>query len=195
MFLYITGVERDLPLYGINVLFVVSQDRFSDEEYLIPAGILTELGAEVTVASQDTIEATGMMGLSLKPEVRIGDVSFLDYEVIVLVGGSGSVSLWSDKRLHKNLVSADSAGRVIGAISLAPGILARAGLLDGKKATMHKTPETKNLLKEMGAIYTGNEVERDGNIVTAGGPRSAKPFVDELIAVITEQRVRGSSLR
>ncbi|MCD5383355.1 DJ-1/PfpI family protein [candidate division WOR-3 bacterium] len=188
IFLCLAQKGANLPLYGVRVLFIVPQNNFNDEEYRIPKEILSQLGAEITVASEDTTEATGMFELSLKPEVRIGDISFLDYEVTVLIGGSGSVSLFNDGNLHKNLISADSADKIIGAISLAPVILARAGLLKGRRATIGKTPWAKKLLLEMGAIYTGQEVERDGNIVTAAGLRGEKPFVDELIAVITEKR-------
>ena len=184
----ITPGELQHPLLGTKVVFIIAQNDFRDEEYLVPKKIFGELGAEVTVASEDTTIAKGMLGLSVKPDKRLKDVLLKDYDIIVLVGGSGSVVFWDDEELHTNLVEAADSGRIIGAICLAPGILARAGMLKGKKATVYASPNAKKLLKEEGVIYTGNDVERDGNIITANGPAAAEVFTNELVAAIMEMK-------
>ncbi len=182
--------ETQYPLLGTGVVFVIAQKDFRDEEYSVPREIFEGLGAEITVASEDTTMAKGMLGLSIKPDKKLDDISLKDYDVIILVGGSGSVVFWGDGKLHVNLNEAADSGRVIGAICLAPGALAKAGILKGKRATVCGTPGAKNLLKEEGVIYTGNDVERDGNIITANGPAAAKAFADELVAAITEMKSR-----
>ncbi|PIP13131.1 MAG: hypothetical protein COX49_02880 [bacterium (Candidatus Stahlbacteria) CG23_combo_of_CG06-09_8_20_14_all_40_9] len=184
----VTPGELQHPLLGTKVVFIIAQNDFRDEEYLVPKKIFGELGAEVTVASEDTTIAKGMLGLSVKPDKRLKDVLLKDYDIIVLVGGSGSVVFWDDEELHTNLVEAADSGRIIGAICLAPGILARAGMLKGKKATVYASPNAKKLLKEEGVIYTGNDVERDGNIITANGPAAAEVFTNELVAAIMEMK-------
>jgi len=184
----VTPGETQRSLVGTNVVFIIPQNDFRDEEYLVPKKIFGGLGAEIAVASEDTTIAKGMLGLSVKPDKRLKDVSLKDYDIIILVGGSGSVVFWSDEELHINLAEAADSGRIIGAICLAPGILARAGMLKGKKATVYASPGAKNLLKEEGAIYTGNDVERDGNIITANGPAASRSFADTLVAAITEMK-------
>ena len=69
------------------------------------------------------------------------------------------------------------------AICIAPAILAKAGILFGKKATVH--PSGIDYLREANAICTEADVERDGNIITANGPVAASLFgqaiVDQLL--------------
>mgnify|MGYP001042694306 CR=1 FL=1 len=184
----VTPGELQHPLLGTKVIFIIAQNDFRDEEYLIPRDVFEGLSAEVTVASEDTTIAKGMLGLSVKPDKRLKDVSLKDYDIIILVGGSGSVIFWDDKELHINLAEASDSGRIIGAICLAPGILARAGMLKGKKATVYASSGAKNLFKEEGVIYTRNDVERDGNIITANGPAAAEAFTNELVTAITEMK-------
>jgi protease I len=186
----ITPGEIRHPLLGTRVIFIIAQNDFRDEEYLIPRDRFEGLGAEITIASKDTTVAKGMLGLSVKPDKRLRDISLKDYDIVILVGGSGSVVFWSDEELHINLAEAADSGRIIGAICLAPGTLAKAGILKGKRATVYGTPGAKNLLKEEEAIYTGNHVERDDNIITADGPAAAKAFADEVVAAITEIKGR-----
>lgn len=186
----ITPGELQHPLLGTKVVFIIAQNDFRDEEYLVPKKIFGELGAEIAVASEDTTIAKGMLGLSVKPDKRLKDVSLKDYDVIILVGGSGSMVFWDDKELHINLVEAADSGRIMGAICLAPGVLARAGVLKEKKATVYASPGAKNLLKEENVIYTGNDVERDGNIITANGPAASRSFADTLVAAIMETKSR-----
>ena len=71
------------------------------------------------------------------------------------------------------------SGKLLGAICIAPVILARAGLLKGKKATVFI--DGADELRENGAIYTGNQIEVDGKIITANGPEAARLFGEELV--------------
>jgi protease I len=55
-------------------------------------------------------------------------------------------------------------------------------MLKGKKATVW--PTLSNRLKWSGAIYTGNPVEVDGNIVTADRPDSVEEFANAILSLI-----------
>jgi len=67
---------------------------------------------------------------------------------------------------------------VLGAICIAPVTLAKAGVLEGKRATVWKSEgET---LKEHGADYTGASMEADGKIITADGPHSGNFQTDDI---------------
>jgi putative intracellular protease/amidase len=65
---------------------------------------------------------------------------------------------------------------------LAPTILANAGLLKGKKATCAQPSN----IELKGAIATGKDVERDGNIVTANGPGASTKFGETIVSVLSE---------
>ena len=69
-------------------------------------------------------------------------------------------------------------GKLVGAICLAPGVLAEAGILQDKKATIF--PSAIDKLKESGSVYVNQSVVRDGNIITANGPEATEKFGEEI---------------
>jgi protease I len=75
-------------------------------------------------------------------------------------------------------------GKVVSAICAAPVILAKAGLLKDKKATVY--PDHEYTLKQYGAIYTGEAVTVDGNIITGNGPESSRAFGQAVAKQILE---------
>ena len=70
----------------------------------------------------------------------------------------------------------------VAAICLAPVILANAGVLKGRRATVAGT-EAKTI-ESRGAKYMGPGVTVDGNIVTGNAPKSSRLFgqkINELL--------------
>lgn len=69
------------------------------------------------------------------------------------------------------------AGKPLGAICIAPLILAKAGVLKGRKATVWDSGgEQIAILKAHGAVYTDQAVVIDGSVVTGNGPGAAGEF-------------------
>ena len=63
---------------------------------------------------------------------------------------------------------------MIASICASPAVvLAPFGVLDGKKATCFPAPDFVDVL---GKSYTGKNVEIDGHVITANGPKSAMEF-------------------
>lgn len=165
-----------------KVLFVIAFNNFRDEEYLEPKKILTESGYTVVTASTELGEARGKLGCAAEVDILFSEIKIKEYDAIVFIGGSGIVSLWDDERLHEIATIFHDEEKIVAAICSAPVILARAGLLKGKKATSFINDE--KWMKEKGAVYTGNQVEIDENIVTANGHEAAKEFAKTLIAMM-----------
>jgi len=157
-----------------KVLMIIAPRNFRDEELFQPKEELEKTGNSVTIASTTTDIATGMLGGTAKPDLTINNVDVDDYDAVVFVGGTGSSVYFKDPRAHEIARTANEKGKLIGAICIAPSTLANAGLLRGKKATSY--PSEKNNLRSKGANFTGNPVEKDGNIITATGPSSAREF-------------------
>jgi protease I len=166
-------------LQGKNVLMVIAANNFRDEELLEPKAALERNGAKVVIASSSLSTARGMLGATVKPDVLIGDKKVDDYDAVVFVGGTGASEYWDDTMAHEIAREAFSQGKVTAAICIAPVTLAKAGILDGKKATVWASEGTQ--IKNAGAEYTGAGVEVDGNIITADGPASAAAFGDALV--------------
>ncbi|MCS7180019.1 MAG: DJ-1/PfpI family protein, partial [bacterium] len=144
--------------------------------------IFEKNGIGVDIASIKKGTAKGMLGLKTNVNLTIDEVKETDYDCIVLVGGIGVEGLFKNQEVIKLVQNFYKSKKIIGAICLAPGILANAGVLNSKKATGFHTVST--LLKEKGAIFTGKEVEVDGNIVTANGPGAAERFGNEILKLL-----------
>lgn len=159
---------------GKKVLMVIARQRFRDEELFEPKKVLEERGAKVVIASSSLGTATGMLGATAKPEILLKDVKVEEYDAVVFVGGTGAQEYWSDETAHRIARETVAKNKVLGAICVAPVTLANAGLLAGKKATAFSSEVSK--LKARGALYTGSDVEVDGNIITGESPGAAKKF-------------------
>ena len=110
------------------------------------------------------------------------DIKVDDFDGIFFVGGGGASVYFEDETVHNIARQFYDNGKIVSAICIAPVILANAGLLQNKKATVF--PDGADALLQNGAIYTGNDVEVDGQIVTGNGPQAAKHFAEELLKLI-----------
>jgi protease I len=174
--------EKEKPILGKKVVMIVAHKDFRDEELLEPMTILLNKGAEVMIASGSLDTATGMLGAKMKPGILISDIKAKDWDAIVLVGGQGAKQYWNDKVLHAILKDAVKEDKIIGAICIAPVTLANASILKGKKATVYEGVADK--IKSKGAIYTSSDVEQDGKIITANGPKAAGRFAEALVEAL-----------
>jgi protease I len=174
--------RNDMSLNGTRVLMVIAPEDFRDEELLEPKKLLTEAGAQVTVASTREGEASGMLGATIKPDAVVDSLKAADYHAVVVVGGMGSPThLWNHSHVHKLLKETHTAGRVVGAICLSGAVLANAGVLAGKRATVWATDAA---LQQGNARYVKEHVVHDGNVVTADGPEAAPEFGRTLITAL-----------
>jgi protease I len=161
-----------------KAVMIIAENNFRDEELFEPKEILQNAGIEVKVASTNLNPAKGALGASVKPDLLVSKIKPGDFDALIFVGGGGASQYWSDPLAHKLAKEALSLNKVIGAICIAPVTLAKAGLLKGKKATVFSSEAGQ--LKAAGAIYTGKNLEKDGNIITASGPFAAKEFGEEI---------------
>jgi protease I len=160
-----------------RILMVIAPQDFRDEELSEPREIFEKEGWTVEIASTKICQASGMLG-AVVPVTRIlADIRPNDYDAVVVVGGMGSPGyLWNDARLHEILQTIEKNGKVVASICLSGAVLAKAGLLNGKKATVWEMPESLEALSRGGAVYTGEPVTVDGRIITANGPDAARDF-------------------
>ena len=164
-----------------KVLMVVAPSNFRDPEYYEPKKVLEDNGVKV-MTSSTAKTAKGAEGGVVNADVLLKDANAADYDAVIFIGGPGSYQFHDDKTAHELARDTVSAGKVLGAICAAGGIIAKAGVLNGKKATCFSG--VADILKAGGAIYTGDCVTTDGNIVTADGPKSAKAFGEALAKVL-----------
>jgi len=171
-----------------KVLFVVAPERFRDEELLEPKRVLEQHGATVTVASTRSGTAVGMLGAKVTIDCTVQQADAGSYDALAVAGGAGSPAhLWDSEPLRAIAKSLHAAGKPIGAICLSPPILARAGILAGKRATTFPADRAILELKRGGATYVQDAVVLDGTIVTASGPEAATAFGETLARLLPHE--------
>ena len=168
-----------------KVLIIIAPKNFRDEEFLVPKDILEKADVEVHVASTTKGTAKGMLGVNVDIQIIVDEVDPADYDAVFVVGGSGSQTyLWDNQRVLEIVKEADDLGKIVSAICISPVVLARAGLLFNKKATVFSTDKTISELKKAGAKISGAPVEVDGRIITGRGPEATKEFGRKILESI-----------
>ncbi len=165
-----------------KAVLVIAAKDFRDEEYLVPKRLLEEGGIEVLTASTTKNWAEGKLGARVQPDLLLTEVEPAEIDALVFVGGGGSSRYFDDPAAHALAQETASAGKVVAAICIAPVILARAGLLKGRKATVYL--DGVEDLRQAGAVYTEQPVVTDGRVVTANGPEAAEAFGRELVTLL-----------
>ncbi len=174
-------------LKGMKVLIVAAPKNFRDEEVLVPRRWLGDCGADVEVVSTVAGEIVGMKGTRLTVKKTLKDVDAASYDAVLFAGGAGARALWNDPTCHQAARKAYEAGSVVGAICIAPVILAKAGLLTGKKATVF--PGFEGALRKAGAVpVKGHVVVSGGRIVTADGPSAALEYAKTVGSLLVSKR-------
>ncbi len=166
-----------------RVVMIIAHRNFRDEELLETKKVLEDAECSVKIASTDTIPARGMFGAFVKPDFTLDRVVVDNYEAVIFVGGSGSEVYFNNPTAHLVARETYEKKKVLGAICIAPCILANAGVLKGKNATVWDGKYIL-LLEKKGAKYTGKNVEVDGKIVTANGPESAEEFGKAILKLL-----------
>ena len=169
-----------------QILIIIAPDQFRDEELLVPRQAFQAEGWTVDTVSTTSGTAHGMLGAVENIQKTLSDaenqVKNNAYDAVVVVGGMGSPEyLWDNTQLHSILQTMNQQKRVIAAICLSGAVLANAGLLTGKQATVWEMPESLKAFKDHGVHYTGKPITIDGNFVTGNGPEAAKSFAQSVI--------------
>ena len=107
---------------------------------------------------------------------------------MVFVGGPGARTYFDDSNAFSVARDAYEADLIVGAICIAPAILAGAGLLADKRATVFDTEV--RALRSGGAHYEGPGVVIDGKLITASGPDQALAFGKALVRALRTTSVR-----
>jgi protease I len=174
----------EAPLAGKKAVFIIAPKNFRDEELQEPTALLREQGCTVTLACSSLEPAKGMLGAKVKPDILLKDLKVAEYDAVVFIGGSGSSVYFDDPTAHAIAKEAAAKEKILAAICIAPSTLARAGVLKGKRATAWASQEGD--LTKYGARWSEEPAERDGKLITANGPKSARRFGEFLAKALAE---------
>lgn len=164
-----------------KVLMVIAKEGFKDVEYFEPKQILEDNGIVVHTVSMEIGTAKGIDGKTTEVDYAAADLLakediLAQHQAVIFIGGAGMHPLTDNADFQKLAVFFKNAGKIVAAICVAPMLLAKAGLLRGKDATVFPNQEYIDILVNAGAEYVNEEVVVDGKIITASGPKAAYKF-------------------
>ena len=160
-----------------KALLVIAREGFQDHELAGTRSGLTEAGFQIILTSTRIGPCTGKSSSTEQATIALRDIDVSNYDRIAFIGGPGAAALAENDDAKAIAIATVEAGKVLGAICIAPTILAKAGVLRGKRATVwDEGGQQASVLESAGAVYTGEKVTVDGKIVTANGPSAAEEF-------------------
>ena len=160
-----------------KALFFVAEKGFRDSELFKPKDVLENNGVKCHITSTGN-QAQGAEGAIVMCDVSLKEIKVEDYDAFILIGGPATMTL-NIPPVIQILKEAEAKGKLIAAICWAPAILAKNGLLEGKKATVWSGAIDD--LKHNDAIYLEEGVVEDG-IITACGPHVATEFGEKILS-------------
>jgi 4-methyl-5(b-hydroxyethyl)-thiazole monophosphate biosynthesis len=158
-------------------------DGFEETEAIATIDVLRRAGLTVDLVSlNSSFYVTGSHKIKLTAD-RTWGPDLHDADLLFLPGGQpGSNHLAADPRVLGLVLDFNNQGKTIAAICAAPMVLAKAGVLQGKKATSY--PSSKDVVVAGGADYREDFVVVDGNIITSRGVGTVMPFACTLVEAL-----------
>lgn len=151
--------------------------------------ILRRADITVVTAGLDDAPVVASRKTKLMPDTTLDDALKEEFDMVVLPGGlPGADNLAADARVIGLLQEMAEAGKFTCAICAAPAVLAKAGVLSGKRATCY--PGFLDKLHLPDTTVAGDAVVRDGAVITSRGPGTAMDFALELVEALADKETR-----
>ena len=137
-------------------------------EFIAPIDILKRAGIEVYVTHKTSLDNPLYNEGIVDKDVFEVSGTLNQYDAIIIPGGKRGVKAFSENWLHpdsavcQDIKKYYQSGKLVAAICAAPSLLGNNGLLKGKKYTCYPGWESETF----GGTYTGEEVVKDGNLIT-----------------------------
>lgn len=149
---------------------VLLYPQFSEYELTIALSILMQGGKPVITVGINNEPIRGESGLTCLPDTTINNVNFEEIDSLLLSGCMDILALQNEKKLFEFIRVMEKEVSAIASISSSPFLLAKSGVLKGKKYTIGLTKEIRD---ELGIFesenYSDDLVVQDGNLITARG--------------------------
>jgi putative intracellular protease/amidase len=164
-----------------DVLMLVPQEKFNDDEFSTIKTTITDHQFDVTVASTTKNVIVGMFSIKAFADASFDHVDIDKYEGIILIGGVGYKEL--DNHYVKEIIDvAFKEDKIIGAIGQTPIYL--SSHMQRRNMTLMDT-HTDEISSDV-VLLLDKVLVTDGNVITANGPGTSEEFAMEFIKKLKE---------
>ncbi|MBI5222672.1 MAG: DJ-1/PfpI family protein [Candidatus Magasanikbacteria bacterium] len=171
-----------------TLLFVIASEGFQPIEYGDAKKVLEAAGHRVVTVSDMAGKAITKDGSVTAVDLLVKDVILVGYDGLFFIGGPGALEHLDNGGSYELLREWQKTGKPYGAICISPRILAKAGVLQNKKATgWDGDGELGGILSAHGAEYVRQPVVVDGNVVTGNGPSAAREWGEKINEILNKR--------
>ena len=157
-------------------------EGFEEIEAISVIDILRRADVEVVTAGLKEGLAEGSHKVKVLPDTTLEKVDWHDFDGLVLPGGApGFVNLGNDQRILDLAREMNRAGKCVAAICAAPSVLIKAGVLQGRKATVSSSGKAQ---VQACADFREDRVVVDKNLITSRAPGTALEFALKLVEAL-----------
>lgn len=157
-------------------------EGFEEIEAINVIDVLRRADVDVVTAGLKDGLIKGAHNVLVLPDTTLEKIDYRDFDCLVLPGGApGFVNLGKDERILKIAKEMDRSGKYVAAICAAPSVLIKAGVLQGRRATV--SPSGKSEVAAC-ATFSEDRVVVDKNLVTSRSPGTAMEFALKLVEVL-----------
>lgn len=176
---------------GKKIILVIASEGFQPIEYLITKKALEKVGVIVITASDKLGGAVATDRSTTPVDISIDQIRIQDYNGIFFIGGSGTLTCLDHSISYHILAQAKKYHIPYGAICIATRILAKADVLNGKKATGWNGDNALDVIFKLNHVLyqQDKDIVTDGLVVTATGPHVAQEFAQGIIRVLTKKEL------
>src|SRR4030043_1996727 len=151
-------------------------EGFEEIEATTTIDILRRAGINVTTAGLPGSIVRGSRGVRIITDIKMDDVNFHRFDGMILVGGDpGWRNLSMSKRIMDAVQKYNGSKKTLAAICAAPCILAKAGILADRRATVYPGME-----REIPRPRSDKGIA-DGHIITSQAPGTAVDFALKIV--------------
>lgn len=168
-----------------TVVLIIASNGYQPVEYGRTKETIEKAGIAVITASDALGIAISSGDKTAQVDMLVQKIDPEKYAGIFIIGGPGALEHLDNMSTHDVMRKAAQLSKPYGAICISPRILAKIGLLKGKKATgWDADQELSKIFGANGVTLVPNDVVVDGTVVTAAGPVAAQKFGEAIISVV-----------
>ncbi|MFD5226749.1 type 1 glutamine amidotransferase domain-containing protein [Microbacterium sp. NPDC058342] len=173
-------------LSGVRVA-ILAEDLYEDSELWYPYYRLLEEGADVTIVGSGRQETfKGKLGMPVKADVSIDDVSSDQFDGVIVPGGFSPDYMRRKPPMIDFIREIGEAGKPVGAICHGAWALTSAQLVRGRNIACYFS--IRDDVEGAGGTFVDEAVVVDGNVITSRIPDDLPAFMPPIIEALARAK-------